>query len=371
MRIGIDCRMYSSNFTGIGRYVYELVKNLREIDGENEYVLFFNDPEFAKFNDDSGRFKKVLVNAKHYSFAEQIKFLRMIIKEKIDVMHFTHFNAPVLYGCPTVVTIHDLTLHFFPGKKMNNLFYKLAYKFCIKTAVLKARKVIAVSKNTKVDIKNILKIDEKKVEVIYEGVNDSFKPVNDKILLGEVLKKYGIEKEYLIYTGVWREHKNILGLIEAFSKLKSDVVLVITGKEDKFYSGEIYKLIDKLGMKNRVIFTGLVSEEELVLLMGGAKVFVFPSFYEGFGLPPLEAMQCEVPVVSSVTSSMKEICFDAAEFFNPHDTDEMAKKMELVINDENVRKKLIENGKKRVKEFSWEKMAGETLEVYKKAHGTK
>lgn len=368
MRIGIDARMFSSEFTGIGRYVYELVENLANIDKKNSYVIFMNKEEFEKFEPRSKRIEKVLVNAKHYSLAEQIGFWRTLKKANLDLMHFTHFNAPILYKKPSVVTIHDLTLSFYPGKKMNSWYHKLAYNLVLKNAVKNAKKIIAVSENTKADLVEMLKTGPGKVTVIYEGVNENFTPKENRGENEEILKKYGITKDFLLYTGVWRGHKNLVNLIKAFSFLKQEEAgfeaqLVITGNEDPYYP-EVKRTVVELGLEHDVIFPGMVPEDELVSLYQSAKLYVFPSLYEGFGLPPLEAMRCGTPVVASKTACIPEICGDNALFFDPYDITDMANVIRRVWIDESLQKELREYGLRHSLKFSWEKMAEKTLELY-------
>ncbi|MCA9373868.1 glycosyltransferase family 4 protein [Candidatus Peregrinibacteria bacterium] len=367
--IGIDCRMYSSRFTGIGRYVYELTSNLFKIDDQNHYVLFFNDPEYSEFTPPNDRVTKVRANARHYSLSEQIKLLFLLRKYKLDLMHFTHFNAPILFRHPSIVTIHDLTLSFYPGKKMTSGLFRHAYKKTISSAVKNAKKVIAVSQNTKKDIQEILHTDPSKIEVIYEGVNANFRPIEDETYKMKLKEKLGISGPFLLYTGVWRTHKNLQNLIRAFSILKKeygyDGNLVITGKHDPTYAKEIFRLTSELALTQDIIFTGMVEELELIALYSAAQVYVFPSLYEGFGLPPLEAMQCGTPVATSSASCMPEICGeDNALFFDPQSPQDMAEKIFRLASEHTLPEKLIENGFQRVKQFSWETMAKETLALY-------
>lgn len=369
MKIGIDARMYGKSFTGIGRYVSELTKNLFKIDNENEYVLFMNDPEFPEFEEQKyPRVRKVLVNAKHYSFQEQIKFLKILNKEKLDLMHFSHFNAPIFYRRPCVVTIHDLTLSFFPGKKMHSFFYRLGYYIAMKSILRKSAKIIAVSEYTKEDLHHIFRISLEKIEVIYEAASENFKKISEKEFK-PILNKFNINKEYLLYTGVFREHKNLVGLLRAFALLKTKYGfsgnLVISGKEDPFYP-EIRRTVKDFHLEDSVIFTGLVNENELNALYNGATIFVFPSLYEGFGLPILEAFNTGVPVCCSRTTSLPEIAGEGnACFFNPKDPADMADKIWELYTNKELQKILLERGYKRAKEFSWEKAALQTLKLYK------
>ncbi len=355
MKIGIDARMYSSSFTGIGRYVYELTNHLFEMDTKNEYVLFMNEPEFSKFSPPNKRISKVLVNARHYSWAEQVKFARLLHKEKLDLVHFTHFNAPLLYRRPSIVTIHDLTLSFFPGKKMTSWLHRAAYHLVLESVVKRSKGVIAVSKNTKNDLKKLLKTPDKKVQVIYEGVAKEFEPGTEKA-------------DFFLYTGVWRNHKNLVNLLKAFARLCKrpdfDGKLVITGRQDPHYP-EVQQTIEDLDLGEQVVLPGLVPEKKLLELYQKAKVYVLPSFYEGFGLTPLEAMASGTPVVASNTSCIPEICGEKnARFFDPYKVEDMEKVMAEVWFDEDLQQKLRERGQKRVLDFSWKQMAEETLDMY-------
>ncbi len=368
MRIGIDARMYSTEFTGVGRYVYELVHNLIKLDKKNEYVLFMNREEYDKFDPPNKRISKVLANARHYSFAEQTRFWWVLQRAKLDLMHFTHFNAPILYRRPSIVTIHDLTLSFFPGKKMNSAFYRTAYNVVLKNAVRHAKRVIAVSKNTKKDLVEITHTSPSKIEVVYEGVGEQFGPKEDKGLVEDLQKKYNITKEFMLYTGVWRSHKNLVNLIRSFALLQEDESfesqLVITGKEDPYYP-EVKRTVKELGLEHEVIFTGLAPEDELIALYQSAKLYVYPSLYEGFGLPPLEAMRCGTPVVASKNSCIPEVCGEEnALYFDPYDPEDMANVMRRVWLDEELQKELHEKGLKHSRKFVWEKMAEKTFKIY-------
>lgn len=368
MRIGVDARFYTSAFTGIGRYVYELTQNIFKLDNKNEYVLFLNKTGYDEFAPSQQNVKKVLVNAPHYSFAEQFHFWRALERENLDLMHFTHFNAPVFYKKPSVVTIHDLTLHLYPGNKMNDFLRKFAYNLTIKSIVRRAKKIIAVSQHTKNDLIQHLNTDPQKIAVIYEGASVHLKKAREETAVKSFLEKKGIKKPYLLYTGVWRNHKNLVNLIKAFSILKNKYDfgghLVITGKEDPWYP-EVKKTAALEHVEKSVKFTGLVSENELTLLYSGALLYVMPSFYEGFGLPILEAFSCELPVCCSNASSLPEICGEkSAVFFNPNDPYDMVEKINSVITNPGKMHAMIQAGTHRLKDFSWEKMAGETLNIY-------
>lgn len=362
MKIGIDARMFSDAFTGIGRYTWELTRRFFEKCPDVQWVLFLNEPQFSQF-DFPKNVKKVLVNAPHYSVAEQTKFLRILKKEKCDLVWFTHFNRPLGYCRPFVVTIHDTTISFFPGKKFNSWWRKLAYRAVISDAIGRSKKVITVSKNTAADVEKLFKISSEKIVPVWNGIGEEFGPQSaaDQDL---IRKKYGLEK-FLLYTGVWREHKNLVGLLGAFALVRKkhpELKLVVTGKSDPNYP-EVGEAIAKLGLDDAVVRPGLVPAEDLQRLYAAAEAYVFPSFYEGFGLPPLEAMAAGTPAVVSNVSAIPEVCGDAAEFFDPRDSEAMAVAISRVIDDPERAAELVRLGRDQVKKFSWDTAADETLRV--------
>lgn len=378
MRIGIDCRMFGLKFTGIGRYAYELVNHLISInnllENPHQIVLFFNKNEYHEFPE-TKNVKKILVNAPHYSLKEQTKFAWKLYSEKLDIVHFPHFNIPLLYGKPYTVTIHDLTLSLFPGNKMTKWYQRLGYHVVIRNAVKTAKKVIAVSENTKEDIIKMLHVPAKKIEVIYNGVGDEFGMIENVERFQPTLKKFKITKEFLLYTGVWRSHKNLPRLIHAFSLLKHkyhlNLQLVITGKHDPCYP-EAGHAVKMLGLEEDVIFTGAVDETELVYLYNAALISILPSLYEGFGLPILESMKCGTPVVASNISSIPEICGDGnAILFDPYSIDDIAAKIDSLYRDPALQAELVEKGLSRAQEFSWQKMAERTYDLIKNIAGNK
>lgn len=363
MKIGIDGRMWDCS--GIGRYTKNLVYNLLAIDKKNQYFLFTQRALDGSKNNILAsclNLKIVKVDAPIYSFKEQTSFLSVINKQNLDLMHFTHFNIPIFYNRPFVVTIHDLTPIYFPGRKHNIFFKRWAYFFVLKNALKRSAKIIAVSNHTKRDLlKNYPFLDKKKIRVIYEGIEEKFtkRTPNPK-------SKALNSKPYILYVGVWREHKNLKGLIRAFEIVKtkfSNLKLIIVGKPDPLYP-EIKEESSKSPFKKDIIIAGYVSDDELVDFYQNASAFVFPSFYEGFGLPPLEAMASCCPVICSNAASLPEILGNAALYFNPYNIDDMAKKILKCLMDKNLREKLIETGLKQVRKYSLKKMAKETLGVY-------
>lgn len=365
--IGIDARMYGYAQTGIGNYIRHLLEFIFKFDEKNNYVIFLMSEEYDNFILPNERIKKVKVSAKWYSWKEQLLFPFQLYKEKLDLMHFTHFNSPILYFKKSIITIHDITPFFFPGHKMKSLIRRIGFRAVFFSSVKKASKVIAVSQNTKNDIVKHFKIKESKIKVIYEGADEQFRVINDYDKIEKLKKKYNIIKPFIFYTGVWRNHKNLVGLIKAFcvikNKYKLDYQLVLGGKEDLYYP-EVRKTWGNLGLEDEIIRTGFIDQKELALFYNAAEIFAIPSFYEGFGLIGLEAMACGTPVASSNTTSLPEVLGDAAIYFDPQNPEEMAEKIKLVLTDKKLYNELVKKGFKQIEKYSWEKMGRETMEVY-------
>ena len=369
-RIGIDARFYGPVGKGLGRYTQEIVDRVIELDKDNEYVVFLRQENFFNFNSTNSKVKKVLADVRWYTLAEQIMMPYYISKEKIDLMHYPHFNVPIFSSVPFVVTIHDLILVRYPTRRAStlNLFTywikNFAYKCVIRSAVKKAKKIIAVSEFTKKDLIDLFLIKNEKIQVTYEGVADSINGGHDddkKVILG-----YNIHSPYLLYVGNVYPHKNIEGLFKIFPKIKEkfpEISLVLVGKEDYFYQ-RLKKIASSLISYKSIIFAGYVPDKELESFYRQASLYVFPSLYEGFGLPPLEAMAKGLPVVSSDRGSMKEILGDAVKYFDPENEEDMITKILQVLSDNELRNDLVSKGYEQVKKFSWEKCAKETLLIY-------
>ena len=384
-RIGIDARFYGPLGKGLGRYVQEIVDNILKIDLENEYVIFLSRENFDEFVSTEPRVKKIAVKARWYSLSEQFELPFLIWREKINLMHFPHFNVPILAPCKFVVTIHDLILTKFPTIRATTLspaLYKiknLFYQIVISLAVHRAKKVIAVSEFTKKDIVDKFKIDPKKIIVTYEGVanlahgNDSLfvKKLDDS----QTLLSYNIVDNFILYVGNAYPHKNLEGLLEVFAEFHHKyplLRLVLVGKEDYFYkrlklTAATLNLWDENVVESPVIFTGYVPDIELDVLYRRALFYIFPSLYEGFGLPALEAMAKSCPVASSNQASLPEILGDASLYFNPNDKADMFMKIDKLYNDPDLREVLIKKGHRQVKKYNWWECSRETLEVYRSA----
>lgn len=363
IRIGIDARLYGPKQTGPGRYVQKLIQNLEKIDSNNQYIIFLRKENWNEYQPKNKNFKKVLADCHWYTLKEQILMPFKIRQAKVDLMHFPHFNVPVFCFKPFVVTIHDLILKRFPTRRVSALepfsywFKNIAYHLVIYSAIKRSKKIIAISNYTKKDILKYFSIDSKKIKVIYEGApQEIFNSSNDNIL-----KKHNISKPYLLYVGNAYPHKNLERLIMAFDGLnKNGMQLVLAGRLDFFYK-KIQKRFS--GFKN-IVFTDFILDKDLPTLYQNASLYIFPSLCEGFGLPPLEAMTYQIPVVSSKATCLPEILGQAAIYFNPEDIEDMKQKIKLVLEDKQLQKELILQGNKKIREYSWVKMAQEVLREY-------
>lgn len=378
MRIGIDARFYGPVGKGLGRYTQKLIENLEKISAggglasgeDHQYFIFLKKDNFDDYKPKNKNFKKILANYRWYTFGEQLKFPRLLNKYKLDLVHFPHFNVPLFYFGRFVVTIHDLILIHFPTRRNSTLspflywLKFLAYKIVIKSAIYRSKKVIAVSEFTKKDILKIYKkIVGDKIVVTYEACDDycMLSPNKDR----EILSRYGIIEPYLIYVGNVYPHKNPERLVLAFKILEESgkkINLVFVGGEDYFYL-RLKKFIAERQVNN-VLFAGFVPDHELDVIFHNALAYVRPSLYEGFELPPLEAMAKGVPVLSSSHACALEILGDSALYFNPEDVHDIVRAVELIISDKPMRQNLIERGYNQVKKYNWKIMARETLKIY-------
>lgn len=379
MRIVIDGRLWSES--GLGRYIRNLVYELQKIDQVNDYFILLLKKDFYDVSYDKN-FHKVLADFKWYGIKEQIKLPELLKSLKPDLVHFPHFNVPIFYRGKFVVTIHDLIHQHFKTRNtstLNPFFHMLkknGYRKVFSHAVKKSVKIITPSEFVKNQLINEWGIEEDKVAVTYEGVDEGVIRIVGEVVEKDFVKvseKFGIKKPYLFYIGNAQPHKNLSRLISVFGKIKEkhpDLNLVLSGPKHIFWE----KIKKESHSRGGILFTGFVSEEEMVILYKNAQSFVMPSLEEGFGIPILEAMACSCPVVSSSAASLPEVGGSAnAEsvlYFDPKDENDMENKILQVLDDKKLRKELIKKGERRYKEFSWQKMAKQTLAIYKSDYGS-
>jgi len=362
MKIGIDARFYQE--AGIGRYIRNLIKNLALLDRKNEYFIFLLDKDFNKVNLPEN-FHKVRANFGWYGLQEQIRLPRLLDKYDLDLIHFPHFNIPIFYRGKFVVTIHDLIHQHFNMQRATthgSLSYKLkqlGYKKVFQHAIKKSSKILVPSQFVKGQLVSGWNVDSDKIVVTPEAVDDKIFSIKRKV-------KRGVPSPYIFYLGNAHPHKNVEGLIKAYLLLKKknpNLNLVLSGQDHYFW--------ERVKIENQqpgIIYTGYVTDEEAIALLKSADVYVQPSFEEGFGLPLLEAFAVGTPVVSSNAGSLPEVGGEASLYFNPYSVDDMADIIAKVLGSEDLQKNLTRKGLERVKQFSWEKLAKQTLQIYESCH---
>lgn len=357
-RIGIDIRKI--NDFGIGRYIRNLVAGLAVIDPEREYVTFQDTPRKMA---GGANFTPVVDTSPKYSVRELISLPRQMKRFGIELFHSPHYVLPVLRPCPAVVTIHDLIHLFYPPSRAAAAYARTM----MFAATRSAAKVITVSRASRDDIVRELGVDPRKIVVIYNAVEERFRPLPRGEAREEVARRFGVEGEYILCVSNFLPHKNIARLIDAFREIRRDGFsgkLVLAGS-DVHTRPSLREQAEELGIADSVCFPGFVSDDLLPSLYNACRVFVFPSLYEGFGLPPLEAMACGRPVVVSDTPSVNEVVGDAGVRVDPNRTDSVAAGIRSLLEDEERQARYARAGLERAKGYSWSVTARLTLETYR------
>lgn len=372
MRIGIDARFYGTLGKGLGRYTEKLIKELEKIESQDEFVVFLRKENYDEYIPQSSRFTKVLADFSWYGWQEQILFPRLLLRYQLHLMHFPHFNVPLLYSRPFAVTIHDLILLHYPTVKASELspflywIKYVVYRFVISSAIRRAKTIFTVSRFTERDLALHYPKTVKKICMTYEAADTAcplLSPEEENALQVLRLNFRGEGKPYVLYVGNAYPHKN-LGLLLEVARLLPEKRFVCVGKEDYFYK-ELKERVKSLQLDN-VFFVGFVPDRLLPTLYREAESYFFPSLYEGFGLPALEALAFGTPVVLARAGALPEIVGEAGIFFNPKNIEEVKNKLELVGKNAALRQRVKKLGYERVMQFSWARMAAETLREYHK-----
>jgi glycosyltransferase involved in cell wall biosynthesis len=358
--IGIDGRMHGHS--GIGRYITSFVEHLSgaEKAKTHRFTVFARE----RFFNDS--FLHLITKSRPLSFLEQIELPMKTLGSALDLFHSPQFNVPVLSHLPQVTTIHDCAYAKFPDEFSNRLD-RCLYTLMFHLALMKSRKIIAVSEATRDDLVQIYGVSADRIKVIHEGVDRSVFRAPSPEQLGRATCTYGLEGAFLLSVGVPRPRKNIDRILQAFAAVRSHVggslKLVMAGPKDTRFL-DIRKTAKALGIDQWVIQVGQVTDQELLSLYHAAICLIFPSLYEGFGLPILEAMASGTPVITSRRSAHMEIAGDAALLVNPVDVEELTNAITRVVLEKALREELSQKGLARAREFSWESCAEQTVEVY-------
>ncbi|MEX1995446.1 MAG: glycosyltransferase family 1 protein, partial [Candidatus Saccharimonadales bacterium] len=354
MKIVIDARELR---TSTGRYMERLLHYLQELDQRNEFIVLLKPQDFKGWEPTNPRFKKVVSPYREFSFEEQLGFARQLYSLKADLVHFGMTHQPVLYFKRSVTTIHDLTTIRFRNPAKNPVIFKIkqwVYRLVILWVVHKSKRILTISEYVKQDVAGFARVNSRKIAVTYEAA--------DKIEAAPEPRKDLAGKKFLLYVGRPTPHKNLKRLIKSFAILKldyPDLLLVLAGRTDANYA-RLQLFAEKKGLHGSVVFTGYVSDGALKWLYQNAQTYVFPSLSEGFGLPGLEAMQYKLPVVSSNATCLPEIYKDAALYFDPRDSKDIAAKIRRVLEEPKLADELADKGSQLLNKYSWEQMAQQT-----------
>jgi glycosyltransferase involved in cell wall biosynthesis len=367
-----------NDMSGVGRYAYNIMKSVLQTDHENTFEL--NQFNFLKRENYPENISELLkhgnirlkeCNYMHYGILARHQWLHDIFPYNIyfnsfaDIYHFFGFIIPQKMKGKTITTIHDMSYKLYP-ETLSKANYTILRKRLVRSCN-DADIIVAVSENGKKEITEHINISSEKIHVVYNAVDHAvFFPRQHDEAKKLLSAKYNIDGKYLLCLGTLEPRKNITSLIKAykiFIDKNKEVKLVIAGQKGWKYD-EIYRMVNELKLTDSVIFTGYVKDEDIPALYSAAEVFVFPSLYEGFGIPPLEAMACGTPVITSNTSSLPEVVGDAGILTDPHSIENLAHEMDRLVNDDSLKKYLSDKGIIQASKFSWQDSARKVLEIY-------
>ena len=369
MRVAIDARKLHD--FGIGTYIRNLLRHLARLDADTEYVLLCHEPDLGVAPQLGRNFRAVLEPSPNYSIREQLHVPWLLLREKPDVYHSPHYVLPPAIRCRSVVTIHD-TIHLtFPQYLPNRLAYVYA-KTSMWAAARRSNRILTVSEASKRDIVRQLDVPPGKVVVVYNAIDERFSREPDAEDVARVRERFQLDQRFMLYVGNIKPHKNLVRLIEAFHELRrgelDDLKLLIIGDEISKFPA-LRRAVHQYKLHKHVRFLGYLSDDKLAIMYRLASVFVFPSLYEGFGLPPLEAMACGTPVVTSNVSSLPEVAGDAAVLVDPYDTGSIVEGLRRVLTTPALAAEMRRKGLLRAREFSWEQSVGKTHRLYQEIAG--
>ena len=372
MHIAIDAHSVGARLAGNESYAINLIEALAQIDSINKYTLYVTRREAVERF--SGRWPNFSVSQTlpHTPLVRiPLTLSAALRRNPVDVLH-VQFTAPPLAPCPLVVSIHDLSFEHLPDtfKRRSRIQLRLT----VRSSARRAARILSLSENVRQDIIATYGIPPERVTMIPLAAPDHFAPVTDENELQRVRHSYGIVGEYILSVGSIQPRKNLARLVRAYARLRDErpgvklPKLVLVGKRAWLYD-ETLRVIEESGAADQILLTGYVSESDLPALYSGAICFVYPSYFEGFGLPPLEAMKCGAPVIVGNQTSLPEVVGDAGLMVNPFDEAEIALALACLIDNPDLRDQLRVKGLKRAARFSWHDTAKRTLEVYEQVAG--
>lgn len=375
MKLALELQSCLKNKSGIGIYTYELSKRLqqyKDIKFTGHIFNFINRNDISK-DLDGIDIEKNICSLFPYGVYRRIwhyipiKY-NWLFRDNADIYHFFNFIVPPRIKGKVITTIHDMTYELYPETMDKRNLKRI--KNDIQYSVDRSDKIITVSESSKNDIIKFLNVDESKIEIVYNGVDyEKFNKYYTEDIKLIVRNKYNLPQNYILYMGTLEPRKNIDSIIEAFALIKKqkdfdNIKLVIAGKKGWLFE-DIFNLVDKLNLKDHVIFTDYVDETDKPIIYNMAKLFVFPSLYEGFGIPVLEAMASSVPVIASNVSSLPEVAGNAAILVNPKDIEGIAKNIIKILSDDDLKNELVRKGHIQAQKFTWEASAEKLYNIYK------
>jgi len=367
MRVGIDARLVYYSQAGIGQYILHLVDGLACLDSENEYVLLQSRKDETTILD-RPNFRRVSLWTPSHHRLERYSLNVELMRLGLDVLHSPDFIPPHRPSCKSVITVHDLAFLLYPHFLTKE---SARYYGHIDQAVRWTDHIISVSESTKRDTIEHLGVPEDKITVVYEAANPIFRPLDRAAAKEEVRNRHGVDGPFVLFVSTIEPRKNVPTLLRALHQLqqcyKEDIRLVLAGGKGWLFE-DAFAVVEDLKLDERVHFLGRVSSDDLLYLYNAAEMLAHPAFYEGFGLPPLEAMACGLPVVVSDVASLPEVVGDAGLLIDPHNVDELTVGMWRLLNNSDLWKEMREKGLRQASRFSWERAARETLDIYRLAY---
>jgi glycosyltransferase involved in cell wall biosynthesis len=367
LKIAIEARPIKWSYgTGIGNYTFSMIEQLHELDHENQYTFLWPDDNPAPYIPFKGNYSFYALPKDDEREALEIPI--WLSMERADLFHLPQngFRIPNSKISKFIVTVHDLIPYFLPEMVRPSFLKRFTRE--MPEIVERADHILTVSELSKQDIVNIFQVDPQKISVVFSGPTDAYHPLPKETVKKSLAQKYSLKKSYVLYAGGLNPRKNVAELIYAYSKIYRDLPdlqqLVILGGSGK-HTDQLKLLVQSLNLTAEVIFPGFVNSSDLPLFYNGADLFVYPSLYEGFGLPPIEAMACGTPVITSNVSSLPEIVGDAAIQINPLDTLQLAEAIVKVLSSQAMRNDLIQRGLQHCKKYNWRQNSARILEIYR------
>jgi glycosyltransferase involved in cell wall biosynthesis len=375
MRVGIDCReLFQDNqWAGMAQRLYQLVTRCPLLEPDLEYRLFFSFvksrhlPKVSPLLRANSRLKIARFPVPVTDFLlRRLPVPIELFVGSVDIFHGPIYFLPAAVSCTRIMTIHDLMFYRHPEFLPRD--FTQFFDSIVRQSIKRVDHVVAVSHYTKNDIVDLLGVSEDRIHVIENGVSEHFTPVRDEERLTRVLKKYGLDRPYILFVGTMETKKNLVGLLNAYEELKKnesiDEILVVAGSMKWAYR-EFSRLVKEKDLEKDVLCTGYIDQEELPALYSACRLFVFPTLFEGGGIPPLEAMACGAPVVTSSVTAVPEMVGDAAVLVNPRNFHDIARGIFEVLTNDDLRNYLVMKGFDRAKQMSWNRTARKVIELYR------